>query len=76
MNNFMEHRNIIDALHAQIEALLDLMQCADHGCADTRSMSTAAEMCQTMLDDLMGEVEKIEKEWRDMKDAGLMGKGN
>lgn len=70
MNNFMEHRNIIDALHTQIEALLDLMQCADSDCTDVRSMKTAAEMCQTMLDDLMGEVEKIEKEWREMKDAG------
>lgn len=68
MNNFIEHKNIIDALHEQIEALLDLMQCADSDCTDVRSMSTAAEMCQTMLDELMGEVEKNEKEWREMKD--------
>lgn len=76
MNNFMEHRNIIDALHIQIKALLDLMQCADPDCTDVKSVNTAAEMCQAMLDDLMGEVEKIEKEWREMKDVRLMGKGD
>ena len=76
MDSFLEHINIIDALHRQIEALLDLMQCADPDCTDINSCNTAAEMCQTMLDDLMIEVEKIEEEWRKMKDVGQLGKSN
>lgn len=61
----IEHINIIDFLHSQISALLDLMQCADRDCTDVKSVNIASEMCQTMLDELMAEVSKIEKEWEE-----------
>lgn len=55
-----EHINTIKALHIQIEALLDLMQCAGD-ITDIHSINVASEMCQTMLDDLMSEVYEIKK---------------
>jgi len=63
----IEHINIIECYHSQIEALLDLMQCSDHGSVDTRSMATAAEMCQTMMDEVMSEFAVMERKWRDDK---------
>ena len=57
----IEHLNIIDALSLQITALLELMQCADDS-ADISSIRVASEMCLTMHDELMGEVDKINKE--------------
>ena len=57
----IEHMNAIDILNNQITALLDLMQCADDS-ADISSMRVASEMCLTMHDELMGEVDKISKE--------------
>ena len=62
----IEHMNIIDALSDQISALLDLMQCANDS-ADISSIRVASEMCLTMHDELMGEVDKIAEE--------LKGKG-
>ena len=53
--------NIIDALSLQITALLDLMMMAEES-VDIQSIKTASEMCLTMHDELMVEVNKISKE--------------
>ena len=54
----IEHMNIIDTLSLQITALLDLMMCANDS-ADISSIRVASEMCLTMHDELMGEIDKI-----------------
>ena len=56
----IEHLNIIDTLSDQITALLDLMMMAEED-VDIKSIHTASEMCLTMHNELMGEVDKIEK---------------
>ena len=56
----IEHMNVIDTLSDQISALLDLMMMAEES-VDIKSIHTASEMCLTMHDELMGEVDKIEK---------------
>ena len=56
----IEHMNVIDTLSDQISALLDLMMMADDA-VDIKSIHVASEMCLTMHDELMGEVDKIEK---------------
>ena len=56
----IEHMNVIDTLSDQISALLDLMMMADDS-VDIKSIHVASEMCLTMHDELMGEVDKIEK---------------
>ena len=53
--------NTIDTLSDQITALLELMQCANDS-ADLSSIRVASEMCLTMHDELMAEVNKISKE--------------
>ncbi len=62
----IEHMNIINTLSLQITALLELMQCADDS-ADISSIRVASEMCLTMHDELMAEVDKINKEIKDTK---------
>ena len=62
----IEPMNVIDALSLQITALLELMQCANDS-ADISSIRVASEMCLTMHDELMGEVDMIAEE--------LKGKG-
>ena len=62
----IEHMNTIDTLSLQITALLDLMMMAEEN-VDIQSIKTASEMCLTMHDELMGEVDKIAEE--------LKGKG-
>ena len=62
----IEHMNVINILSCQITALLDLMQCANDS-ADISSIRVASEMCLTMHDELMGEIDKIAEE--------LKGKG-
>ena len=57
----IEHMNIIDALSLQITALLDLIHCAGDS-ADISSIRVASEMCLTMHDELMAEVDKIAEE--------------
>ena len=57
--DMIEHINIINALHLQVEALLDLMQCSDSDCVDVKSTQVASEMCQTMLSEMMVEVDKL-----------------
>ena len=58
--------NKIDTLSDQITALLDLMQCANDN-ADISSMRVASEMCLTMHDELMAEVDKIRKEIKEQE---------
>ena len=57
----IEHMNTIDTLSDQITALLDLMMMAEED-VDIKSIKTASEMCLTMHDELMAEVNKISKE--------------
>ena len=54
-------RNKIDTLSCQITALLELMQCANDS-VDISSIRVASEMCLTMHDELMVEVDKIAEE--------------
>ena len=56
-----EHISKINILSLQITALLELMQCANDS-ADISSIRVASEMCLTMHDELMAEVDKISKE--------------
>ena len=53
--------NTIDTLSNQITALLDLIMMAEES-VDIQSIKTASEMCLTMHDELMAEVDKISKE--------------
>ena len=62
----IEHMNVIDTLSDQISALLDLMMMADDS-VDIKSIHTASEMCLTMHDELMAEVDKISKEIKEQK---------
>ena len=62
----IEHLNIIDTLSDQITALLDLMMMADDS-VDIKSIHVASEMCLTMHDELIGEVDKICKEIKEQK---------
>ena len=57
----IEHMNTIDTLSLQITALLDLMHCANDS-ADISSIRVASEMCLTMHDELMAEVDKMSRE--------------
>ena len=69
--NIIEHMNIIDALSDQITALLELMQCANDS-ADISSIRVASEMCLTMHDELMAEVDKINKEIKEQEKYKLI----
>ena len=62
----IEHMNVINTLSDQISALLDLMMMAEED-VDIKSIRVASEMCLTMHDELMAEVDKIAEE--------LKGKG-
>ena len=62
----IEHLNIIDTLSDQITALLDLMMMAEES-VDIKSIHTASEMCLTMHNELMAEVDKISKEIKEHK---------
>ena len=60
----IEHMNVIDTLSDQISALLDLMMMAEED-VDIKSIRVASEMCLTMHDELMGEVDKIAEELKE-----------
>ena len=60
----IEHMNVIDTLSDQITALLDLMMFADDD-VNMSSIRVASEMCLTMHDELMGEVDKISMELKE-----------
>ena len=57
----IEHMNVIDTLSLQITALLDLMMMAEED-VDIKSIKKASEMCLTMHDELMREIDKVSKE--------------
>ncbi len=57
----IKHMNVINALSCQTTALLDLMMMTDES-VDISSIRVASEMCLTMHDELMAEVDKISKE--------------
>ena len=67
----IEHMNVINTLSLQITALLELMQCADDS-VDISSIKVASEMCLTMHDELMGEVDKINKEIKEQEKYKLI----
>ena len=63
--------NIIDALSLQITALLELMQSANDS-ADISSIRIASEMCLTMHDELMAEVDKMSKEIKEQEKSKVI----
>lgn len=67
----IEHINTIDALSSQITALLDLMMMADDS-VDISSIRVASEMCLTMHDELMAEVDKISKEIKEQNKSKVI----
>ena len=67
----IEHMNVINTLSLQITALLELMQCADDS-VDISSIRVASEMCLTMHDELMAEVDKINKEIKEQEKYKLI----
>ena len=62
----IEHMNTIDTLSDQITALLDLMMMAEES-VDIKSIKKASEMCLTMHDELMAEVDKMSKEIKEQE---------
>ena len=67
----IEHMNVINTLSDQISALLDLMMIADDS-VDISSIRVASEMCLTMHDELMGEVDKISKEIKEQNKSKVI----
>ena len=67
----IEHMNVIDTLSDQITALLELMQYADDS-VDILSIRVASEMCLTMHDELMGEVDKISMELKEQEKSKVI----
>ena len=67
----IEHINTIDTLSDQITALLDLMMMAEED-VDIKSIKKASEMCLTMHDELMAEVDKISKEIKNQEKSKVI----
>ena len=67
----IEHLNIIDTLSGQITALLDLMMCTNDS-ADISSIRVSSEMCLTMHDELMGEIDKISKKIKEQEKSKVI----
>ena len=67
----IEHMNVIDTLSLQITALLDLIHCANDS-ADISSIRVASEMCLTMHDELMGEVDKMSREIKEQEKSKVI----
>ena len=67
----IEHMNVIDTLSDKITALLDLMMMAEES-VDIQSIKTASEMCLTMHDELMAEVNKISKEIKEQEKSKVI----
>ena len=67
----IEHLNIIDILSDQITSLLDLMMSANDS-ADISSIRVASEMCLTMHDELMVEVDKMSKEIKNQEKSKVI----
>ncbi len=56
----IEILNTIDALSDQISALLELIHSSNEECVDIKSIQVASEMCLTIHDELMIEVDKLQ----------------
>ena len=67
----IEHMNTIDTLSDQITALLDLMMMAEES-VDIQSIKTASEMCLTMHDELMAEVDKMSREIKEQEKSKVI----
>ena len=67
----IEHISIINILSLQITALLDLMQSANDS-VDISSIRVASEMCLTMHDELMVEIDKINKEIKNQEKSKVI----
>ena len=67
----IEHMNIIDTLSDQITALLDLMMMAEES-VDIQSIKTASEMCLTMHNELMAEVDKMSKKIKEQEKSKVI----
>ena len=67
----IEHMNVIDTLSDQITALLDLMMMAEES-VDIQSIKTASEMCLTMHDELMAEVDKMSREIKEQEKSKVI----
>lgn len=66
-----EHISTINILSLQITALLDLIHCSGDS-ADISSIRVASEMCLTMHDELMGEVDKISNEIKEQEKSKVI----
>ena len=64
----IEILNTIDALSDQISALLELIQSSNEDCVDIKSIQVASEMCLTLHDELMIEVNKIQDKLKGQKE--------
>ena len=67
----IEHMNTIYTLSDQITALLDLMMMAEES-VDIQSIKKASEMCLTMHDELMAEVDKMSKEIKEQEKSKVI----
>ena len=63
--------NTIDTLSDQTTALLDLMMMAEES-VDIQSIKKASEMCLTMHDELMVEVDKMSKEIKEQEKSKVI----
>ena len=61
----IEILNTIDALSDQISALLELIHSSNEECVDIKSIQVASEMCLTIHDELMIEVNKIHNKFKE-----------
>ena len=59
----IEFMNVANALYEQISALLDLMIMSEDY-VDHKSIKTAAEMCETMVDDYHSAVKDLYDDWK------------
>lgn len=60
----MEHKNNIDCLANQIDAILDLIKSGAEN-ADPNSIACASDMCQTLLLELEKETDEVVDEWKE-----------
>ena len=67
----MDHSHTIDTLSDQITSLLHLMRMAEET-VDIQSIKTASEMCLTMHDELMGEVDKMSREIKEQEKSKVI----
>ena len=66
-----EHISKINILSLQITALLDLIHSANDS-ADISSIRVASEMCLTMHDELMAEVDKMSREIKEQEKSKVI----